>query len=130
MALKISRYDPRVIEIMGEVNYYQGRNVEALQNFQEYISLASEGQRIDSVYYFTGEIYIRLGHYRLADIAFSTALHWHPSNADWWLRLAYAKESHGDFSNAFAAYEKALSLNSRLSEARRGLERTKNALAR
>jgi tetratricopeptide (TPR) repeat protein len=124
----ISRYDARIIEILGEVSYYEGRNAEALQYFQEYINLAPEGQRIDMVYYFLGEIYIRLGRYRHADIALSTAVHWMPGNADWWTRLAYARENAGDLAEAITAYERALALNSQLSDARRGLDRTRQAL--
>jgi tetratricopeptide (TPR) repeat protein len=124
----MSRYDPRVIEILGEIYYYQGQNAEALQYFQEYINLAPEGQRIETVYYLLGEIYIRLGRFRHADIALSTAVHWVPGNAAWWVRLAYARENAGDLAEAIAAYERALSLNSQLSDARRGLDRTRQAL--
>ena len=125
----ISRYDPRIIEILGEINYYEGRNAEALQYFQEYINLAPEGQRVDRVYYFIGEIYIRLGRFLHADIALSTAVHWVPGNADWWTRLAYARENAGDLSEAVAAYNRALSLNSQLVDARRGLDRVRQAMA-
>jgi predicted Zn-dependent protease len=124
----LSRYDARIIEILGEINYYEGRNNEALQYFQEYINLAPEGQRIETVYYLLGEIYIRLGRFRHADIALSTAVHWAPGNAAWWTRLAYARENAGDLSEAVTAYEQALVLNSRLTDARRGLERTRQAL--
>jgi tetratricopeptide (TPR) repeat protein len=124
----MSRYDPRVIEILGEIYYYQGQNAEALQYFQEYINLAPEGQRIETVYYLLGEIYIRLGRFRHADIALSTAVHWVPGNAAWWVRLAYARENAGDLAEAIAAYERALSLNAQLSDARRGLDRTRQAL--
>jgi predicted Zn-dependent protease len=126
---ELNRYDTRIIEILGEINYYEGRNNEALQYFQEYVNLAPEGQRIDMVYYFLGEIYIRLGRFRHADIALSTAVHWVPGNAAWWTRLAYARENAGDFSEAITAYERALSLNSQLSDARRGLDRTRQALS-
>ncbi|MDR3166802.1 MAG: tetratricopeptide repeat protein [Treponema sp.] len=124
----LSRYDVRIIEILGEISYFQGRNNEALQYFQEYINLAPEGQRIETVYYFMGEIYIRLGRFRHADIALSTAVHWLPGNAAWWTRLAYARENAGDLSEAISAYERALSLNSQLTDARRGLERVRQAL--
>jgi tetratricopeptide (TPR) repeat protein len=126
----ISRYDPRIIEILGEVNYFQGQNREALQYFQEYINLAPERGRIETVYYYIGEIYIRLGRFRHADIALSTAVHYTPGNAAWWSRLAYARESAGDLQEAVAAYEQALSLNPQLSDARRGLERSRLALRR
>ena len=125
----LSRYDVRITEIMGEIYFYMGQNNEALQYFQEYASLAPEGQRIDMVYYFIGEIYIRMGKFRHADIALSTAVHWLPGNAAWWVRLAYARENAGDLANAITAYERALSLNSQLIDARRGLDRTRQALA-
>jgi tetratricopeptide (TPR) repeat protein len=132
-ARSISRYDPRIIEILGEVSYFQGRNSEALQYFQEYVNLAPESGRIETVYYYMGEIYIRLGRFRHADIALSTAVHYMPGNAAWWSRLAYARESAGrsvdDLQEALAAYERALALNPQLPDARRGIERIRQALA-
>ena len=125
----ISRYDPRIIEILGEVNYYQGQNAAALQLFQEYINLAPEGSRIDTVYYFIGEIYIRQGRFNHADIALSTAVYYVPGNAQWWTRLAYARENAASYQAALSAYEKALELNPQLTDARRGAERTQRALA-
>jgi len=126
----ISRHDVRITEALGEICYYLGRNNEALQYFQEYVSMAPEGARIEIVYYFLGEIYIRLGRFRHADIALSTAVYRFPGNAVWWTRLAYAQENAGDLYEAAASYEKALSLNSQLNDARRGLERVRQALSR
>ena len=125
----LNRYDVRIIEILGETYYHQGQNSEALRYFQEYVSMAPEGQRIETVYYYIGEIYIRLGRFRHADIALSTAVHWMPGNAAWWARLAYARENAGDLTNAVDAYERALALNSQLTDARRGLDRTRQALS-
>jgi tetratricopeptide (TPR) repeat protein len=122
------RFDVRITQIMGEISYYQGRNDEALQYFQEYASAAPEGQRIDQVYYLMGEVYIRQGKFRHADIALSTAVHWVPNNAAWWVRLAYTRENAGDLSSAIEAYERALSLNSQLSDAQRGIERIRRTM--
>jgi tetratricopeptide (TPR) repeat protein len=127
-AISINSYDVRLLEIMGEINYYQGQNNEALKYFQEYINLAPEGQRIDMVYYFCGEIYIRMRYFQHADIALSTALHYVPGNAFWQTRLAYALENSGELRAAAAAYEKALSLDPQLADARRGLVRVRAAL--
>jgi tetratricopeptide (TPR) repeat protein len=124
----LSRYDSRISEILGECYYFQGMNNEALQYFQEYVSLAPEGQRIELVYYYMGEIYIRQGKFRHADIALTTAVHWAPENAPWWVRLAYTRESAGEYLNAVTAYEKALSLNPQLTDAQRGLDRTRRAM--
>jgi tetratricopeptide (TPR) repeat protein len=124
----LSRYDSRISEILGECYYFQGMNNEALQYFQEYVSLAPEGQRIELVYYYTGEIYIRQGKFRHADISLTTAVHWAPGNAPWWVRLAYTRESAGEYADAVTAYEKALSLNPQLTDAQRGLDRTRRAM--
>jgi len=126
---EISRVDPRITQILGEIHYYQGRNDEALQFFQNYATNAPEGQRIDVVYYFMGEIFIRQGKFRHADIALSTAVHWQPGNAAWWSRLAYTRENAGDLPSAIEAYERALSLNSRLADAQRGLERIRQTMS-
>jgi tetratricopeptide (TPR) repeat protein len=125
----LSRYDPRIAEILGEISYYQGRNREGLEYFQEYVNLAPEGARIDMAYYFIGEIYIRLGRFRHADIALSTAVHYVPGNAAWWTRLAYARENAGDLLEAVRAYERALALNAQYADARRGLDRARQAMA-
>jgi tetratricopeptide (TPR) repeat protein len=129
-ARNLSRYDSRIIEILGEVNYYQGRNAEAMQYFQEYINLAPEGTRIEVVYYLLGEVYIREERYRHADIALSTAVYRIRDNAAWWTRLGYAREMAGELTQAIAAYEKALSLDRRLPDAQRGLARTRQTLSR
>jgi len=125
----INRFDARITQILGEIHYYQGRNNEALQFFQEYANIAPEGQRIDVVYYLMGEIFIRQGKFRHADIALSTAVHWQPGNAAWWGRLAYTRETAGDLNSAIEAYERALSLNSRLADAQRGLERIRRTMS-
>ena len=125
----ISRFDVRITQILGEIFYYQGRNNEALQYFQEYAAAAPEGARIDQVYYFMGEIFIRQGRFRHADIALSTAVHWMPNNASWWVRLGFTRENAADLSGAIEAYERALSLNSQLADAQRGIERIRRSLA-
>ncbi|MCK5736355.1 MAG: tetratricopeptide repeat protein [Spirochaetaceae bacterium] len=119
------RYDIRIVEIEAETLYYLGRNLEALTLFEEYISLSPTGERIDSVYYFMGEIFLRLAEFNHADIAFSTALHHSPQIARWWARLGYAREQIGDNEGADTAYSKALELKPSLEEAKVGLERVR-----
>lgn len=127
--LELNRYDVRIIEVLGEIAYFQGRNNEAIRYFQQYITLAPEGSRIDLVYYYLGELYIRLGRYRHADIALSTAVRFVSGNALWWNRLGFARENAGELRNAITAYEKALTLNPNLADAQRGLERCNQRLA-
>ncbi|MDR2964956.1 MAG: hypothetical protein LBU88_04200 [Treponema sp.] len=124
----IHNRDIRIIQILGEIHYYMGNNNEALQFFQEYAALAPEGSRIAEVYYLMGEIFIRQGRFRHADIALSTSVHWVPGNAAWWARLAYARENATDLSSALEAYERALSLNSQLTDAQRGIDRIRRSM--
>lgn len=122
-AREINRYDPRIVEVLGEACYYQGRNEEALKLFNEYVTLAPEGGRIEVVYHFMGEIYLRLGRFKHADIAFSTAVRYRPDDAKWWARLAYVRERSGDTRYSAVAYERALELDPQMTDAQRGLER-------
>ncbi len=122
-ALKISRYDSRIIEICGEANYYMGNNIDALNFFEEYAKLVPDGGRIDVVYYYMGEIFLRLGEYHHSDIAFSTALYYSPNIARWWARLGYAREMKEDYKWALDSYEKSLKLNPSYTEALRGKNR-------
>ena len=117
------RYDVRVIENEAEALYYLGRNLESLALFEEYVGLSPTGERIDVVYYFMGEIFLRLGEYQHADIAFSSALYHSPEVARWWARLGYAKEQIPDLDGAEDAYRKALELQPSLEDARVGLDR-------
>jgi tetratricopeptide (TPR) repeat protein len=126
--LKVSRYDTRVIEITGEAHYYLGNNLEALKYFEEYTVLAPTGERIELVYFFMGEIFIRMGEYNNADIAFTTAVYHFPNSARWWSRLGYAREMAEDWEYSLEAYEKALQLNSSYTEALRGRSRVREKL--
>ncbi len=119
------RYDIRIVEIEAEALYNLGRNLEALTLFEEYISLSPTGERIDSVFYYMGEIFLRLAEFNHADIAFSTALYHSPQVARWWARLGYTREQNGDTGGAESAYLKALELKPSLEEAKVGLERVR-----
>ncbi len=128
-ALKISRYDSRVIEICGEASYYLGNNIEALNYFEEYTKLVPTGGRIDVVYYYMGEIFLRLGEYHHSDIAFSTALYYSPNIARWWARLGYSREMLEDYKWALDSYDKSLKLNPSYTEALRGKNRVLKKLS-
>jgi tetratricopeptide (TPR) repeat protein len=127
-ALGISRYDNRVIQIVAEANFNLGNNLEALKYLEEYAAIAPTGDRIGEVYFFMGEIFIRLGEWNNADIAFSTAVHHNPNVATHWTRLGYAREQAKDYRNALEAYNKALQLNSNLGDALRGQQRVQAIL--
>ncbi len=125
---QLSKYDPRLIEILAEAHFNLGRNEQSLRLFQEYISYAPNGSRISLVYYFMGEIYLRQAKYRHADIAFSVALQLERLNAPWWVRLGYAREMAKDFRYSLEAYNQALALNPNLQDALRGRERATSHL--
>ncbi len=127
-ALKISRYDARIIEVLGEAYFHLGKNAESLKWFEEYAVLAPSGTRIDVAYYYMGEIFIRLSEYNHADTAFTTAVHYSPHVARWWSRLGYAREMAGDYRYAIEAYKKALQLKPSLADAKRGLDRCEKLL--
>lgn len=128
-ALGVRRYDHRIIYILGESHYRIGNNLEALKYLEEYVSLVPEGDNIDEVYYFMGEIFMRLEEYYHADIAFTTAVYHEPNISAWWLRLGNAREETGDFEYSLQAYERALDLNPRLDEAREGRDRVEAQLS-
>lgn len=123
-AAKVSPYDVRIMEIMGEAKYYLGKNVGAMQYFQQYLAnVPANGARIGNAYYYMGEIYILQKKYQHADIAFSSAVHTEPTVAYWWSRCGYAREMAESYDLALTAYNKALELDPSQYDAVRGRER-------
>jgi tetratricopeptide (TPR) repeat protein len=129
-ALTIARYDRRILLIAGDAYYNLGKNDMALKYLEEFANIATSDKRIKDVYYFMGEIYLRLGEFSNADIAFSTALYYDNNVADWWARAGYAREMAKDYIFSLDAYNKALLLNPNFAEAQRGAERVKKLLGR
>jgi Flp pilus assembly protein TadD len=129
MAMAVNRHDPRLIGILGEAYFFLGNNDDALRYLQNYVNVAQDVGRTNDAYYLIGEIFIRTGRFRHADIALTNAVHLRPTNALWWTRLAFARENAGDLVQAVEAYEKALALNPRFTDAQRGLDRVRATLA-
>lgn len=129
-AAAVQRYDHRITEIRGRAAYGLGRNEEALKFFQELITLIPEDTGSGPVYSLVGEIYIRLGQYAHADIAFTSAVNYLPTDALLWSRLGYAREAAAEYSYARDAYAAALKLNPDLKDAKLGLERIDSKLQR
>lgn len=115
--------DPRLSQAIGEACFYLGENEAALEAFREYLARFPEGSKAAVTYYFCGELYLRMGMFNHADIAFSTALQYNPSNARWWERLGWAREKSAHYLAALKAYEKAVSLNPSLQDALNGKAR-------
>ena len=129
--LKLSRYDIRLIEILGEAKFYLGKNNEALKQFQDYIANTPDrtGARVDTAYYFMGEIYIRQTKFQHADIALSAAVRKRPQSSSWWTRLGYAREMAGNYYEAVSAYYEALRLDPTSSDADNGKKRVSDHLS-
>lgn len=121
--LAVSRFDNRLVHIVGEANFRLGNYLEALQYLQNYAALAPTGNLIDEVYYTMGEIHLQLEEYNHADIALTTAVFLQGTRAQWWSRLGYAREMAGHSELAERAYRAALERNPGLIEAQRGLSR-------
>jgi tetratricopeptide (TPR) repeat protein len=121
--LQVSRFDHRIVNIVGEAHYRMGSYTDALQYMQNYAALAPTGSLIDETYFVMGEIHIRLEEYHHADIALTTAVHLNANRAQWWARLGFAREMAGSPDHAAAAYQEALRRNPALIEAQRGLDR-------
>jgi tetratricopeptide (TPR) repeat protein len=122
--LKVSPYDLRLIEVLGESKYYLGKNNGALEQFQKYVANAPEsGARVGAAYYYMGEIYIRQARYQHADISLSAAVKKEPLLDRWWTRLGYAREMAGNYYESVAAYDEALRLNSSSADALTGKNR-------
>jgi len=119
----VNRYDPRIVQAYAQAMYHIGRNEDALRLFQEYVRLAPEGANIDLAYYYMGELYLRFGQFRHADIALTMAIRYQPENSMWWIRLGYAREQGRDSNAAINAYSRGLELSPQSQTAKAGLER-------
>lgn len=127
--LKISPYELRLIEILGEARYYLGKNNGALEQFQKYVASANDSApRLGTAYYLMGEIYIKQARYQHADISLSCAVKNEPTIDTWWVRLGYAREMAGNYYEALEAYEQALLLNSSSYDATQGRTRVRAKL--
>jgi tetratricopeptide (TPR) repeat protein len=127
-ALKV-KFDPRIVEVMGEAYFHLGDDATALRYLQRYIDNIGEwGERVATAYFYMAESYFRQKKYDHADIAYAMAVHREPGLARWWFRYAGAVEALGDNQRAFDLYGRALKLNPGMSEAQQGQARTKARL--
>ncbi len=121
-ALKIAK-DFRIIETLGEANFYLGNYAEALRNMETYIDAAPTGERISVAHFFVGEIYRLTGKYNKADIAYSISVYLQPGNWLWWYRLGLVREAAGQKQSALTAFQTALKLKADYKEASEAVQR-------
>ncbi|MDR0554714.1 MAG: tetratricopeptide repeat protein [Treponema sp.] len=122
--LRAGGTDYRLIEIMGEASFYLDRYEDSLRYMERYTNALPRGDRASVAFFFIGEIFRLEGKFRLADIAYTTAVKLEPNSALWWYRLGQVRESSGDSAPAVEAYEQALRLDPNYREAREGLTRS------
>ena len=123
-ALKIV-FDPRIVEVMGESYFFLGKNDLSIQYFTKYLESGKFPDRVSTAYFYLGEIYLRLGKWSHADIAYTTAVKREPSMARWWFRLGQVCEHLEDWRRAADSYSRALSLSPGMKDASEGLARVK-----
>ena len=125
---KVQQYHPRLIEMQAVACYHLGRNIESLNLLQTYLSYTSQEKDVSEIYYYMGEIYLRLSQYNHADIALSTAVSIRPSEVSWWTRLGYVREKSKTYKYSLEAYNKALSFDNNYFDALEGRKRVLSAL--
>ncbi|MDR3138815.1 MAG: tetratricopeptide repeat protein [Treponema sp.] len=121
--LQLFGNDYRIIEIMGEAYFYLDNYGQSLQFMQRYVNALPQGERASVAYFFIAEMYRLTGKFRLADIAYTTAVRLEPNIALWWYRLGSVREAVGDRVPAIEAYEQAIKLNPQYQEAAAALAR-------
>lgn len=123
-ALKISR-DPRIIETLGEAQFYLGNYKGSLRNMELYVDMQPHGERISVAHFFIGEIYRLTGKYHKADIAYSIAVHLEPGSGLWWYRLGLVREAAGEKQSAIDAFNAALRIWPDYKDAKEAVKRIK-----
>lgn len=127
-AFEKSSRDWRFVAALGEAHFNLGNNKESLYYLEKYIELKSSGDKADYMYYLMGHLFLRMEEYNRADVALSMAVYLKPLDAKWWTRLGYAREQAKDYIRAKEAYTTALSINSSLVDAERGIKRVHESL--
>jgi tetratricopeptide (TPR) repeat protein len=124
-ALALFADEYRIVETMGEAYFYLDDYVNSLRFMQRYVNSYPRGDRVSVAYFFIGEIYRLDRKYRLADMAYSTAVRLAPGVVLWWYRLGLAREYAGELVPAADAYQQALRLNPDYQAASDGLARVR-----
>ena len=125
--LRIYADEYRILETMGEAFFYLEDYESSLRYMQRYANLMPRGDRVSVAYFFAGEIYRIQQKFRLADMAYSTAVKLQPEIALWWYRLGLVRESCGEPVPAADAYGQAIKLSPGYQAAADGLARVRKA---
>jgi tetratricopeptide (TPR) repeat protein len=124
--LRLFADEYRILETMGEAYFYLNDYGNSLRFMQRYVNASPIGDRVSIAYFFIGEIYRLEEKYRLADMAYSTAVILQPEIALWWYRLGLVREHSGETLPASDAYQRALRLNPDYRLASEGLARVRS----
>ncbi|MDR2102693.1 MAG: tetratricopeptide repeat protein, partial [Treponema sp.] len=121
--LQLFGSDYRIIETMGEAYFYLDNYDQSRRFMQRYVNALPQGERASVAYFFIAEMYRLTEKFRLADIAYTTAVRLEPNIALWWYRLGSVREALGDRGPAIEAYQQAVKLNPQYREAAESLAR-------
>lgn len=130
MTIALSRHGKhrKVIHILSEAYYRAGEYEKAETYLEDYIKIAPDGEAIGEVYYFLGEIFLKLKEYQHADIAFTTAVYHEKNKSEWWTRLGYCRQQAKEYQYAIMAYKEAIRLNPGNTSAIKGLKECESLL--
>jgi tetratricopeptide (TPR) repeat protein len=122
-ALRVSRFDHRLLHITAEAHYALGNGDAALRFIHEYINVAPQGRFASRLYFLMGEILLSFEEFNHADIAFTKSTLLEPRLSEGWVQAGTARERAGNAGLAAAAYQEALRIDPSLTEAQQGLLR-------
>ncbi|TFG79180.1 MAG: tetratricopeptide repeat protein [Spirochaetales bacterium] len=112
------KFDPRIVEVIGEAYFYLGDDASALKNLQRYIENVGEyADRVPTAYFYMAESYLRQKRFDHADIAYGMAVYREPNMARWWYRYGGTAEALGQYARAYDLYGRALRLSPGMQEA-------------
>lgn len=122
-ALRVSRFDHRLLHITAEAHFGLGNGDAALRFIHEYVNVSPQGRFASRLYFLMGEILLSYEEYNHADIAFTKATFLEPRLSQGWVRAGIARERAGNHALAVAAYQEALRIDPASTEAQQGLLR-------
>jgi len=137
-AYQVNKADHRILGILAEAHLGLKQDLPALEYFQRFISVGLnlsgwDTRYLRDAYRDMGEIFIRLGEFHKADLAFSAAIAYDKGRSAYdavrsgrlWARLGYARELSRDIAASVEAYRIALQKDTANEDAKSGMARIK-----
>ena len=126
--LKIIPSDIRLIRNLGESYYFQNKFLNAVKEFEKYISYRYDknDSYLPTIYYYLGVCFYNLKSFRKADIAISTARYYNPDDKNINLYLGKIKFELKQFEKAEKSFNDVLKNFPNNTDAIEGLKRIKD----